>query len=698
MKRSKKEPGSHRLIDRLAMAPHYGMLRGVLATTFDLNPDFFETDFLPSLLGLGAWDDQRYSSRIAMEKALAQTDAVAIFMDARRYQGRPRSLRVELTPSTGNAGQTLHAKVTLIVHEAAVRLIVSSANLTESGYRLNREVALALTATKSNPSEGALIRSALEPMPLLFSSWWSKSAAKLHDLALKQLDQWLAPAPSDDEAFLWGGGSEPLFKSVLDRWPQGELILRITLVSPFWSEERAGGPIATLLHDLSSRKLRGDSLDLRLFTTAVHDTQTTYRPVLPESFRAFDGRALGVEAKAFAVEPRVDRDEVGGRDDILRERPLHAKIALFEGAKTAMAYLGSANFTASGWGLLPNPRRANIEAGVVIRRKIKDRAVLDALLPKTTGKAVPLTGAAEAWLALPAPAEQVAPWPAFIAMACLSPEPSNPDRLAFRLIVKPDAVDGAWSVKLPLDDRVLFEHKDGKAASEYRVSLDEESLRVLLRKQVVLVSFWARQDSVEFPINVEHELRSSLPLSPGDGRPGEKALLAYYQGRIEWGDLFPPDSEEGESATEGALSAISSEVDTSNIQSYQIREFVEALQGIRDDLLACPVSEGAMRLALLGPVSPVALGKEVLRAVREKKRTAVAAGFQLLELLACLRESKNEAEVNEGLRKTWDNQVHQASTEIERLLGELKQYDSEALEHFSFKAYERAARAQGGGR
>lgn len=695
MKRS-KETGSQKLIDHLAASPHFGVLRGILATTFDLNADFFETDFLPSLLGLGAWDDRRYASRIAMERALAQTDAAAIFMDARRYQGRPRSLRVDLTPAVGHGGQTLHAKIVLLVYEAAVRLLVTSANLTESGYRLNREVALALTATKSNAAQGALIRSALQPMPNLFSAWWSESADKLHRLALQQLDEWNTPPPSKDEEFLWGGDATPLFQSVLDRWPEDEAIHQISIVSPFWSEERDQGPITTLIKKISSRKLRGNTLNLRLLTEAEHATQTSFRPILPESFRTFDGRALSVDAMAYAVDPRVEREDTEGREEILRRRALHAKIVLFEGPKTAMAYLGSANFTARGWGFLPNPQRANIEAGVLIRRTGKERATLKALLPKTTGAPVVLAGAAAAWLALPAPSEELAPWPTFLSAACLSPEPSNPDRLGLQLTVKPDAVKGAWSVKLPASGNVLIQHEEGKALSEsIWVSLSEEALRELRHKPVLLVSFWARQDAVEFPINVDLEARSALPLSPGDGRLSEKDLLAYYQGRIDWEDLFPDDTEDNERSSERGANELPSEVDTSNIQSYKIREFVEALRGIRGDLQACAVSEGAIRLALLGPVSPVAVGQEVMRAVREKKRSSVAGGFQLLELIACLAEARG-FQVKEALQTAWEEQLNQALAKLEQLLGELKQEGNQELTHSSFKAYEGIVRGQGG--
>jgi hypothetical protein len=45
-----REAPTRRLIDSVAGDVELGAPRALLATTFDLNPDFFEVDFLPSLL------------------------------------------------------------------------------------------------------------------------------------------------------------------------------------------------------------------------------------------------------------------------------------------------------------------------------------------------------------------------------------------------------------------------------------------------------------------------------------------------------------------------------------------------------------------------------------------------------------------------------------------------------------------------
>ena len=109
-------------MDRLTVDPSYGRLLGFLATTYEMQSEFFETDFLPTLLGLGAWDDRSWTSRIALEKHLAELEAATVMQDARPYRGRPRSLHVELTPVLLGVHRALHAKVLIGVYDEAVRL------------------------------------------------------------------------------------------------------------------------------------------------------------------------------------------------------------------------------------------------------------------------------------------------------------------------------------------------------------------------------------------------------------------------------------------------------------------------------------------------------------------------------------------------------------------------------------------------
>ena len=58
-----------------------GPILGILATTYELDPTFVETDLLPAVLGLGAWDDRSWSSRVALEASLAGLEAASILVD-----------------------------------------------------------------------------------------------------------------------------------------------------------------------------------------------------------------------------------------------------------------------------------------------------------------------------------------------------------------------------------------------------------------------------------------------------------------------------------------------------------------------------------------------------------------------------------------------------------------------------------------
>jgi hypothetical protein len=196
-------------------------------------------------------------------------------------------------------------------------------------------------------------------------------------------------------------------------------------------------------------------------------------------------------------------------------------------------------------------------------------------------------------------------------------------------------------------------------------------LERLMHDQVVEVR-WAVASKAEVPINVDLEARSRLPIAPGSAAPGERLLLAYYQGRISDEDIYPPPpGAAGDADDDENRAADISAVDTSTIQSYQIREFVEALQGIADDLRrASSGTEAAMRQALLGELSPIALAQQIMNAVSAGTRSPVAAGFQLTEILVCLNKAKALA-VDQPRQDAWQDGVRRAHAAVSALLDKL---------------------------
>ena len=88
-----KEPNDNRkLMDHLRAQPSFGRLLGFAATTFEMQVDFFETDFLPTLFGLGAWDDRNWSSRIALLQKIGRRVAArkkSLDLSSKLQQGNP---------------------------------------------------------------------------------------------------------------------------------------------------------------------------------------------------------------------------------------------------------------------------------------------------------------------------------------------------------------------------------------------------------------------------------------------------------------------------------------------------------------------------------------------------------------------------------------------------------------------------------
>ncbi len=343
-------------------------MHGLLSTTYELDPDFLELDFLPSVFGLAA--RSTWATRISIEKHLSELDARAVFLtEARRYRGRPRSLQLEVLPAVSPRGSALHAKVTILAFDRAVRLIVGSANLTERGYRRNREAVAVLTATEDFPEEAAIISQALLGAERALSSWLSEDARKVIRQAHDTLEPWAGNRLSGDTVFCWSHGQLKLWRAFLSRWPANEAVTRLSILSPFWSED-AGITLKAFVAEIKRLGILAAEAEIRLLTDVYEGPNGEVLPVLPAGYATYDWAALGVEVTAQAVSPKVHPEEVGGIEDFTGKRDLHAKVLLLEGAKNGLAYVGSANFTAHGWGFLDNGTAANVEAGLILRGRM----------------------------------------------------------------------------------------------------------------------------------------------------------------------------------------------------------------------------------------------------------------------------------------------------------------------------------------
>jgi len=682
---------ARKLIDKLVPDRSWGSMRGLLSTTYELGPDFLEMDFLPSVFGLGAWDDRSWASRIALEKHLSQIDAAVILTDARRYRGRPRSLRLEVKPAVTPRGSALHAKITLVLFERAVRLIVGSANLTERGYRRNREAVASVTAMQGSRKDASLIYQALIGASPALDPWLSAAARKLISDSLDTLRPWMKENADPDTTFQWTYGQTKLWREYLARWPSGETIKRLSIVSPFWSEN-AGLTLSALLKETKIAGALAIDAEVRLLTDAFEGPNGEVLPILPPGYASYNWAALGVKATAQAVSPKVLPAELAGMEGFTGTRALHAKIVLMEGVKNGLAYLGSANFTAHGWGFLGNQMAANVEAGLIIRRPLQT-GIFDTLIPDLVGTPILLTSGNFHSLQAPEHSSEDEPWPEFILQVLLAPAGADDSELELSIEVDPVGASLPWSARIldkegfPGEILTSIETDIEGSRRSVRVPLSSQTLTRLLTDQEILICWCDCPRGRAVPLNVEASARMRLPISPAQRRIQETDLLFYYQGRISWEELFPdPEPPPGPSDASAVPATPAAGVDKSRIQSYQIREFVEALTGISQDLAASVQSESSMRLALLGPVSPLALAYTVCDAVDSGFRSPMAAAFQLVEILACIKSARSLT-VPERLSQGWEGHLAEATGKITGILKQLVASHGELLASKSFERY-----------
>ncbi|HEY5374332.1 MAG TPA: hypothetical protein VIK01_11645, partial [Polyangiaceae bacterium] len=638
------DAAQRRLVDRLRPdTSRTGKVRRLLATTHNLQADFFDSDFLCTALSISQADFAGHSGQLALQRKLAELDYCGVLCEARAYEQRP-SLRTVVHPVTLR-GACLHAKLVVVEYEHAVRLLVGSANLTENGYRENREVCGEHLAHHDQPQKlaqaAAILRGARETLTI-FAARAPGFLSEL-DAVLTRLGAWAPNAEPETSPVAWSDGGHPLWRTVIDRWPAGKRVERLCVVSPFWSEDGSSHtPLRRLLGELRERDALAPRCTIELFVESEPLPSGGFRAKKPPVIYYADFPEVSI--RALPVDPKVAAADLDLKFDLTTLRTLHAKVLVLAARDRALAYAGSGNFTRNGFGFRGTASNgtnapANIEAGWLFELAPKDIATL---LPAAAN-------AGQIVLSQPGPgavapseedAEEAGFWPEPLLSAELTP---STDAAVLELTTRwAEETPSGWqvfvgspAVAVEGSNPPLFTTAGGSCSVV--TPLSAATLQMLLRERHIVVV--APEGAATFPVNVAAgDARHRLPLSPAGAKPGESDLLAYYQGRITFDDLYPdPDGgTPGDGKATGDPRAAQS-VDKSRIQAYQIRAFVDALPGIRSELLKACGSQGALYQAFLGEVSPVALAQHVLQQVAQGSRSVTAAAFQLVELLTLLR-------------------------------------------------------------
>lgn len=666
-KQSKKD--SAKLLDAWVPPPSAGEPRGCLATSFTFNAAFFEEECLGRFVGLEAdAGDQPVAFLIEREEKLAQVYAGAL-VDRHHCRGL-RSLRWDLMP-VAVPGGIQHAKLALLHWTNVVRVIVGSANLTEDGYRRNREIFGVIDFRDGAAAPRALLdaliafcRDLLRPAYTLADDAARERAEEFLGNAVAAASAWninRVAAPALQPVFV-GPRRDNLVAQIASAWPAAAGVpQRVDVLSPFFDppESDASAPTAAVCQQLL-RKRGGASLAFHV--QAEGDAEKG--PVHVWAPAAIvTGVTSGVEASVAVV---------AGEEG----RPLHAKSLLVESERALGLVVGSSNFTSAGLGLRARDGwGTNFEANLLYILNLERDGGLERRLRAAFLAGTPLKeGVAITWSPATEAAEDEAPPDA-------APLPA-----AFRTAVLRTGPAGATRLELTLSDPPL----------PWRLWVDESD-EVLCESATA-----AGAATLTFPWAVGRRPPSGLTVSWG-----EPARRAWWPVTVESVDTLPPVEELRNLPLDVLLEVLTSarpfhrneallkhlarsvlgtdatrreqdpeldphrRVDTSSFLLQRTRRVGWGLAGLRERLQRPALSAQALHWRLRGPWGPLALADAIQREARTRREAGMAAteteeAFLLAELMLELAQVQPEAHAHSVSPAT-------VRRELRRLIADLQQ-------------------------
>ncbi|PKN67825.1 MAG: hypothetical protein CVU57_01020 [Deltaproteobacteria bacterium HGW-Deltaproteobacteria-15] len=375
---SEKKQGYGKLLAAWEPPDAAGDPVGCIATTFTFSPVFFEEECLGRFLGLEthpAEDGPLYL--VEREEKLSQVICAAALVDQNHCKGF-RSLRWDLLSARLGSG-FLHAKVSLLHWSEFVRVIVTSANLTDDGYRRNQEIFGILEfqpGMKEAPTEclkGIIdfLREAatyVNPRHTKVNPAVGRLQALL-DKASATVQTWgtLETRRRSGEigiaAVLTGPGRPSAFEQLRSLWPPGSPPDLAEVVSPFFDEGIGPNRPAKELWGLLRQ--RGEATVTFDLVAEKIEGEETMRIRAPENLlKAGPSNRPGVSTEIRQLQ-------------LEGTRPLHAKALWMSNASWVAYMVGSSNFTSAGYGIRKAP---NLEANLVyLARYDSDRSLFKAL-------------------------------------------------------------------------------------------------------------------------------------------------------------------------------------------------------------------------------------------------------------------------------------------------------------------------------
>lgn len=621
---------SRKLLDHWLPPEGVGKPLGCLATTFTFDPDFFESECIARFVGLdskrGEGDDiSDLAFLIDQEEKLSET-RVGVVVD-RSYNAEARSLRWDILP-VGIPGGIQHSKVTLLVWERLVRLVVGSANLTPAGYRSSVEAAVALDAFEGSQLPESLFRQGLQILRQLAGrapGSASESGPKSRALATVRTAEQIVerfrlpikgPARSR-LAIVAAEPGKPALKGFDAVWRRGPP-RQATVISPFFEPDAAENHAAEALAERLA--VRGQSSVAFIIPVDGLDEGNVARA--PASLSTSFRRQTRIEFYRFDP-PQEERD-----------RKLHAKAIILKSDWWIAAQIGSSNFTASG--LCTQPGYGNLEVNFLIGAPLRSKVAreLSAFFTPYVGERLALEGVH--WEPPQAEDEPVSvQLPEGFLDALLEPGP--PSELWIRL--RPARLPERWRISLPTGELLLDDGiwEDRGRPKRIALKLKDGAAPFFLETHWKENSEWLH---VGWPVNVTEPGRLAPPDELRD-LPAEALLQALASVR---------PIHEGIAHALRRAERIKTALGTEDLDPlrrysgsgrllHRARQVSFALAGLRRRLERPASSLDAMTWRLKGPFGPKALAEKLAQAAKKDRALAGETDFLIAELALTLKRA-----------------------------------------------------------
>ncbi|QNA44290.1 phospholipase D-like domain-containing protein [Lacibacter sediminis] len=336
-----------------------------ISTTFTFDADFFDEECLTRFLMMETEkENDGVAFLIEREEKLASLHGGIVLVDQNHCKGS-RSLRWDLVPCRIKNG-IMHAKITLLHWSNCIRLIIGSANLTESGYCINQEVFSCIDYYPDSDADLKIVNEVLVFLNELANEQCGDTVkarfAKLHGEIKSTLTKWniVTRKYKNDEVSVQALFVSPRQKNALSRlrevWdsrfnspPDWAFV-----TSPFFDAEKtANTPSLKIFEILQQRGPVEVAYNITAELVSVESNELVVNA--PEFLKEITKPSQTI---CFYQVLETGINEKGKNVP----RPLHLKTLWLSKEDVHLFQIGSSNFTSAALGL---GKRTNYEANLV---------------------------------------------------------------------------------------------------------------------------------------------------------------------------------------------------------------------------------------------------------------------------------------------------------------------------------------------